>query len=347
MDDLWVKNFSRTLAIYGIAILLAFAIISGLVAVLGYDVIKALKTLTTTSFTSSFGFQETIKKTIPLTFTAYAFIIPFFCHVFNVGGWGQMMFGGTMTAVVGLTVSSGMPAYVMVPLLLLVGITSGALIGGLAGFLNARYNIDPIVSTIMLNFVAMLFLSFIGSTPPFRDPKEGNPITYPLPESGTLGFSWGIPHSIILLIIAIIFVNILLKKTKLGYEITSVGHNLHAAQTYGISFKRTIIISFFMGGGFAGLGGCLEVMNINGKLIEGFATTSGAEYGMFGVMTGLVVAENPSLIPIAAFLISVLLVGADAMQRTMQLPVELVFVSQAVIVLSVVIIKAKLIRWRE
>ncbi len=348
VENLWVPNFSKTLAVYGIAILMAFGAISGLVAVLGYDVVKALKTLTTTSFASSFGFQETIKKTIPLIFTTYAFIIPFFCHLFNIGGWGQMMFGGTMTAVVGLSIAgAGLPAYVMIPLLLVVGITSGALLGGLAGFLNARHHIDPIVSTIMLNFIAMLFLAFIGSTPPFRDPSEGNPITYPLPESGTLGFAWGIPHSFILVIVAIIFVNILLKKTKLGYEITSVGHNLHAAQTFGISYKRTIVISFFMGGGFAGLGGCLEVMNIHGKLIEGFATTSGAEYGMFGILTGLVVAENPSLIPIAAFLISVLLVGADALQRTMRIPVELVFVSQALIVLSVVIIKAKLTRWMK
>ena len=88
-------------------------------------------------------------------------------------------------------------------------------------------------------------------------------------------------------------------------------------------------------------------MNIHGKLVEGFATTSGAEYGMFGILTGLVVAEKPSIIPIAAFLISVLLVGADALQRTMRIPVELVFVSQALIVLSVVIIKARLSRWMK
>jgi ABC-type uncharacterized transport system permease subunit len=199
----------------------------------------------------------------------------------------------------------------------------------------------------MLNFVALLFLAFIGSTPPFRDPNEGNPITYPLPESGTLGFVWGIPHSIILAIVAIIFIHILLKKTKLGYEITAVGHNPHAAQTFGISYKRIVVISFFIGGGLAGLGGCLEVMNIHGKLVAGFAKTSGAEFGMFGILTGLIVAENPSLIPIAAFLISVLLVGADALQRTMRVPVELVFVSQALIVLSVVVMKEKLSKWMK
>jgi ABC-type uncharacterized transport system permease subunit len=341
----WKAYLSRSLISFGIAFVLALAFISGLAGLLGYDVIKVLKTVTTTSFVSAFGFEETVKKTIPLIFATYAFTIPFICHLFNIGGLGQMLFGGTMATVVGLSLAgAGLPSYLMVPILLVVGIVSGGFLAGVAGFLKTEHNVDPIVSTIMLNFVAMLFLAFIATTAPFRDPREGSAITYPLPESATLGDFWGIPHSVIVAILAIGFVIVLLRRTRLGYEIKAIGHNVCAAQIYGISFRRTVIISFIIGGALAGLGGCLEVINIHGRLIEGFATTSGAEYGMFGILTGLVVTGSPAMVPIAGFLISVLLVGADALQRAMQVPVELVFVSQAVIVLSIVVARKILSR---
>lgn len=341
--NLFLTNFLKGIMIYGISILLAFIIISIFIALLGYNVPKALQTLITTSFKSAFGFQETIKKTIPLIFTTYAFTIPFMIRFFNIGGWGQMLFGGTMTAVVGLSLAHvGLPSYIMIPLLLIVGILSGGFFALLAGFLKAKHDINPIISTIMLNFVAYLFLNFIATAPPFKDPLEGHPITNPLPDSAILGFFKGIPYSAIFAILAIVFVFILLKKTKLGYEITSVGYNLNAAQTYGINFQKTIMLTFLIGGALAGLGGSLEVINIHGKLIEGFAMTSGAQYGIFGILTSLVVAGNPLAVPISAFLMSILLVGADSLQRTMQIPVEVVFLSQAIIVLSIVTIREKL-----
>ncbi|RLD14447.1 MAG: ABC transporter permease [Caldiserica bacterium] len=334
--------FLRNISVYLIAILLAFAVFSVLVALMGFDIFRALRTLTTTSFKSAFGFQETIKKTIPLIFTTYAFTIPFMIKFFNIGGWGQMLMGGTVATVVGLSLAPlNLPAVVLVPLLLISGILAGGLFALIAGYLKAKYDINPIISTIMLNFVAALFVNFIATAPRFKDPLEGHPITIPLPKSATLPFIGGIPSSIIFAILAIIFVYILIKKTRLGYEITAVGYNLFAAQTYGINFAKTIMVTFLIGGSLAGLGGALEIMTIHGKLIEGFAKTSGAQYGIFGILTSLIVAGDPIGVPIAAFLMSVLLVGADALQRTMQIPVELVFLSQALIVLFIVVIRKK------
>ena len=89
------------------------------------------------------------------------------------------------------------------------------------------------------------------------------------------------------------------------------------------------------------MGGALEVINIHGRLLVGFAHTSGANYGALGVLTALVVAGSPLGVPASSFLMSVLLVGADRLQRTMQIPVELVFLCQAIIVLFIVIIRSK------
>lgn len=336
------KKFLKTFLIYLLSIFLAFVVISIVAVLFRYDVWRVLRTLLTTSFRSWFGFQETIKKTIPLIFTSYAFTIPFMIKFFNIGAFGQMLFGGTIASVVGLTLSNFgiLPSsFIMIPLLIITGILAGGLFALIAGYLTAKFDINPIISTIMLNFVAMQFLNFIATNPFYKDPFEGHPITLPLPKNGTLGFFNGIPYSIIFAILAIIFVYILVLKTRLGYEIKAIGHNLDAAQTYGINFHKTILITFFIAGSLAGLGGTLEVINIHKKLIEGFAQTSGAQYGIFGILTSLIVFGNPVGVPIAAFLMSVLLVGADALQRTMQIPVEMVFVAQSLIVLFIVVFR--------
>jgi ABC-type uncharacterized transport system permease subunit len=221
---------------------------------------------------------------------------------------------------------------------------AGGLFALTAGWLQARHDINPIISTIMLNYVALQLVNFVATTVPFKDPLEGHPITLPLPAAATLGFFGDIPHAAVFAALAVAFVTILLRRTRLGYEITAVGHNLVAAETFGIDFARTIMLAFFIGGALAGLGGCLEVINIHGKLIDGFARTSGAQYGIFGILTSLVVAGNPAAVPVAAFLMSLLLVGADALQRTMQIPVELVFLAQALIVLFIVTVRQKLER---
>ncbi|MBC7194537.1 MAG: ABC transporter permease, partial [Caldisericia bacterium] len=99
------RKFIRTFIIYLFSIFLAFVVISIVALLFRYDVFKVLRTLLTTSFRSWFGFQETVKKTIPLIFTTYAFTIPFMIKFFNIGAFGQMLFGGTLASVVGLTLS--------------------------------------------------------------------------------------------------------------------------------------------------------------------------------------------------------------------------------------------------
>jgi simple sugar transport system permease protein len=230
----------------------------------------------------------------------------------------------------------------MIPLLVITGIASGGGFALIAGYLKADYDINPIVSTIMLNYVGFQFVNYICTAPRFLDPRGGHPQTLLLPENANLGFFNGIPHSVVLAVLCIAFVYFLINKTRLGYEINAVGYNQDAAQTYGINFRKTIMVTFAIGGAMAGLGGALEVINIHGRLLVGFAHTSGANFGALGVLTALVVVGKPIGVPVSAFLMSVLLVGADRLQRTMQVPVELVFLCQAIIVLFIVVIRAKL-----
>jgi ABC-type uncharacterized transport system permease subunit len=332
----------RSASIYAIAIFGAIGVISGFSSLIGYDILKVIKTLVFSSFRSASGFETTIRVTIPLIFTTYAFALPFKIKFFNTGGWGQMLFGGAVTAVVGISfVKAWYPIHLAIPILVLTGILAGGFFGLIAGYLKAYYDINPIVSTIMLNYVAVHFVSFICTTPPFIDPRGGHPQTVLLPKCATLGYFGGIPHSVIIAAGAVGFMFLLLTRTKLGYEITAVGHNMIAAQSFGIDFKKTIMKTFFIGGAFSGLGGALEVMNIHGRLLVGFAEMTGANYGALGVLTALIVGGSPLGVPISSFSMSILLVGADRLQRTLQVPGELVFLTLAIVVLLVVITRAK------
>ena len=339
-----VRKIVRTLCIYLFALVGAFGLISIIILALGYDVPLALRTLLTTSFRSSSGFRETLKKAIPLVFTAYAFTIPYWIRFFNIGGVGQMLVGAVVVSVSGLHLAAaGVHPLAALLLMILFGIAAGALFAAAAAYLQAEYNINPIISTIMLNFVAALIVNYFATTAPWRDPIEGHPATIRLPSEYILKPIFGvIPFSVVFAVLAVVIVYVILRKTRLGYEIMAVGYNPNAAQTYGINFKKTIILTFVLAGGLAGLGGVLEVLTVHSRLVEGFELTSGAQYGIFGILTTLIAAGNVLAIPAVALFMSALLVGADALQRTMQIPVEMVFLAQVLIVLILVTMRARL-----
>jgi len=337
----WFNNLiksSNYFLILLISLIIAAIIFSILIASLGYNVPKALITLVSTSFSSFFGFRSTIIKTVPLIFLGYAFSVPSLVQFFNIGGYGQMMFGGSVATVFAFLLSDIITSsYILIPLLIIIGIISGGLYAAIAAYLKVKSNIDPIISTIMLNFISLQFLYFITQNRLFADPNAGFPTTKPLPQNSLMGYWKGFPYSTLIALFSIVIVYILVKKSKLGYEISATGHNLVAAKIFGINFQKAILWAFFIGGGFAGLAGTLEVININSKLIAGFASTNGAQYGMFGALTALVYGgRNPLGIPIAAFLMAILLVGGTALQRTLGISINVVFIAQALIVILVV-----------
>lgn len=335
------QNMWNSFKPYVLALLIAFAISGAIIGILGYNIPKAYQTLLFTSFSSRRGIIETLKKFIPLTLATYAFAIPFRIRFFNIGGWGQMLFGGTVTAIVGIGLAGlNLPAIIFIPILLLSAMLAGAFFALIAGFLKAYYNINPIISTIMLNFIAFYFVNFIATTAPWKASQSGHPMTLKLPEAALLPKVFNQIHfGIVLVIIVIIAIYFLLNKTVLGYEIKATGLNPDASSVYGIRMKKTLMITFLIAGALGGLGGGIEVMGVHSRLVEGFALTSGAQYGIFGILTALICQGKALGVPLSAMFISILLVGADAMQRTLQVPVELVFLTQAIIVLLIVVLR--------
>jgi len=340
-NDTQMTRFWQSAKPYLLAVIISFSVSGILIGILGYNVPRAFQALLLKSFSSQRGFIQTLQKFIPLTLATYAFAIPFRIKFFNIGGWGQMLFGGSMVAIVGIALASfNLPAIIMIPILLLVAMAAGAFLSLIAGALKTYYNINPIISTIMLNFVAYYFVNFVATTNPWKA-SLGHPMTLKIPESGRLPELLPGLHMGILIVLLIIFIiHFMTNKMVLGYEINATGINQHAAKVYGINMERTLMLTFLMGGAMAGLGGGIEVMGVHHRLIEGFALTSGAQYGIFGILTALICKGNPLGVPVSALFISALLVGADAMQRTAQVPVEIVFVTQALVVLLIVVFRS-------
>jgi simple sugar transport system permease protein len=308
---------------YVLALIIAFGITAILIGLLGYNIPKALQTLLIRPFASRLGRIETLKKFIPLILTSYAFAIPFKIKFFNIGAWGQMLVGGMGAAIGGLLLEDvNLSMGFFIPLLLLVAMVIGALWALIGAILKAYYNINPIISTIMLNFIGVYWVNFLATSPRWKAELSGHPMTRKLPETAFLPeITRGLHGGIIVIIGVVVFVYVLMNKTVWGYEMNAIGHNPNAAAIYGIPLEHPVMRAFLIGGALAGLAGGIEVLGVHHRLIEGFARTGGAQYGIFGILAALLCRGNPLGVPIAAFFLSTLLVGADAMQRTLEVPV--------------------------
>jgi len=332
---------------YLLAVLAGFGVVGVLITLMGRNPLDAFSTIITVPLGTAHGLTETFKKFVPILLAGFAYAIPFHARLFNVGGWGQLLFGGIAVTIVGLSLShSPPPLFLFVPLLILVGFLAGALWAVVPAVLRAYFGVHPVISTIMMNFIAVYLVNYVASTAPWAETEAafaGHPKTLPLPTEARLPpLGIGGHAGLIVAIIVALAVYFLMKKSILGYEIKAVGANPTAAQVFGISIKRVTLLSLILGGAMAGLAGAIEVMGVHGRLIEGMEFTVGASLGIFGILSALMCACNPIGLPISAFFMSMLIVGADAMQRTMMIPVEVVFVAIVLMVLFIMMLGEKM-----
>lgn len=322
-------GLTQTLVSYVIAVLLAFVVSGIIIAILGHSPIEAFRAIVTTSFKSSFGFIETVHKWVPLVLLALAFTIPLAAGKYNIGGEGQLLVGATASAAVGITMKDS-PMVVLLPLVLLVGILAGGFYAWMAAWLMDRFGVNEILSTVLLNFVSFGIVDYVASEV-WSDPAAGHPTTVPIGDGGLLPLV-GNPsmHTGVLLAILVAGATVLvMRRTVPGYELRAVGTNPRAAAVHGVRIGRVAVGSLVVGGAMAGFAGAIEVAGTHGKLIEGMQSN----YLLLGIIIGLIARGNALAVPFVAFGIAVLEVGASAMQRTADVPMEMVLITEALILL--------------
>ena len=309
---------------------------------LGANPLVAYAALVEGAFGSLNAIADTLVRATPLLFVGVGICIASRGGVTNIGGEGQFVVGALCAVLVGLSFPDG-PALLVVPAALLAGMVGGAIWGGIPGLLKAHFNVNEILSTVMMNQIAVQGMNFllIG---PLMDPVQLQRASR-IPQTARISPAFDLPRlaptrlhlGTLLAILMAVLVYILLWRTTLGYRIRAVGLNKEAARYAGINVPRHIALSLALSGALAGLAGAVQIYGVNFRMFtDGSATGFTGSAGFHGIVAALFGQLHPlGTIP-AAFLFGGLLVGANKLQRAVQVPAALIVTLNGLVVVFVV-----------
>jgi ABC-type uncharacterized transport system permease subunit len=334
-----------------IATLAALAVGAIMLLFLKVNPIEAYAALWDGAFGSTNAFAETLVKATPLLLVALGICISFRGDVINIGGEGQMIIGAILATWVGLNVT-GLPGWLTITLSLLAGFAGGAIWGGIPGALKAYFRVNEILSTVMMNAIAVQLMNFLLRGP-MIDPEQAK-LASQIPQTARLEEIFRLPRlaptrlhlGALIAVILAILVYILLWRTTLGYRIRAVGQNPHASRYAGIEVRRYMVLALLLSGAFAGLAGATQVFGVNYRMItDGSASGFTGSAGFNGIVAALFGQLHPLWSIPASILFGALLVGANKMQRIVQVPSALIIALNGLVVVFVV--SSEIIRRRR
>ncbi|MFQ5435945.1 MAG: ABC transporter permease [Anaerolineae bacterium] len=303
-----------------LAILMALFLFGFIFVLAGINPLSAYQEIFSYAFFNQFGLPLTISRFIFLLLCTYAFIIPFRAGLWNIGMTGQL-YVGTLSAYAILFVfgvndfdTTHPPAIILLPLMVLGAAIGGAMIGAIAGYLKGKFNINEIVVTMMLNFMAFWLVSFMIKDGGIFMNAGGRGESFELPETLRAPLLFNVPFTIFIALGAGVLLYYLFAKLRVGFEIKAYGLNPSAAAYAGISRFRVPILVFMLGGVLAGLAGYHYFGAVPGvyKIARNYAFFG--DMAFYGIICGLISQGNPmGAIPVA-FLFGGLSVGGRFVQ---------------------------------
>ena len=325
-----------------IATLAALGVGAVMLMVFDANPVVAYGALLEGAFGSTNAVADTLVKATPLLLVALGICIAFRGGVINIGGEGQLLLGAVASTLVGLA-NPNMPGYLLIPLALLVGFLAGGAWGAIPGLLKAYFNVNEILSTIMMNAIAVQGMNYLLRGP-MIDPVQLESASR-IPQTARLSAAFDLPRLIPtrlhlgtgLAIIAAFLVFIFLWRTVVGYRIRAVGLNPNASRYAGINVPRHIVLSMLLSGAFCGLAGAIQVYGLHHRMFtDGSATGFTGSAGFNGIVVALFGQLHPlGAIP-ASFLFGALIVGANKLQRVMQVPSSFIIALNGLVVVFVV-----------
>lgn len=293
-----------------LAVLLALLVGAVILLISGVNPLEAYGALLEGAFGSPIALRRTLEKSTPLIFSGLAVAFAFRGGLFNIGAQGQLLLGAVVAAGVGFGIS-GLPAIIHIPLALLAGAATGALYGAIPGALKARTGAHEVITTIMLNFVAINISDYLADGP-WKDTSGTNivartPLIHPSAEIPALAF---VPLGFLLGILMAVVVWYVLFKTTIGYEVRTVGLSANAARYAGIRVAFTIVLTMVISGALAGMGGAVETLGVVGRFQPGFNIGLGFE----GITVALLAKAHPFGVIPAALLLGTMAAGSSTMQ---------------------------------
>ncbi|HTP57703.1 MAG TPA: ABC transporter permease, partial [Spirochaetia bacterium] len=255
---------------YGGIIIVVLAVFAGILLAAGKNPIKAYADTFTYTLANAYGFSELLVRMTPILLTAVAVAIPSRLGLINVGGEGQFYLGAWLASA-GALGFPHLPAWILLPIVTLLGFMGGALWAAIPGILRARKLVNETISTLLLNYVAPLIVSYFIFGP-WRSPESSAyPQSPAFPAAARLPsfFNTRIHAGLLMALAALLLYWLLMEKTRWGLQMRSIGGNQEASQRLGIPVAAWIVVALAIGGGIAGLAGMGEVTGIHGRLRQG------------------------------------------------------------------------------
>ena len=326
-----------------LAVAASLLICSTLILWSGEPVLRAFSLLVGGAFGSKFAVSETLSRATPLIFTGLAAAVAFRAKFWNIGAEGQFYCGALAVTWVG-TGLFALPPLFMIPILFMAGALAGGAALYVPAVLKTHLKVDEVVTTLLLNFVILLLVSYLIEGP-WRDPMSlGWPQAAPVVDEGELpkllertrlhlGFVIGLAAAVLLWMF--------MERTVWGYEIRAAGHNQKAAAFAGISINATVLRTALISGGLAGMAGVSEIAGLKGYLTLDLSPG----FGYTGIAVAMLARLHPLGVIASSIFLSAIFVGADSMSRDINVPSYIADVITAVSLL-LVLFSVMLVRYR-
>jgi general nucleoside transport system permease protein len=275
--------------------------------------------------------SETIVTATPLMFAGLAVALAFRAGMFNIGAEGQLLAGAMAATFVGFTFAD-LPALILLPFAILAGFLGGAAWGFIPGVLKARTGAHEVITTIMLNFVALYLTDYLLTTQTFLRPGREDPISKTVGENAELpllaGSDYRVHAGILLAVAAAFGIWWLLFRSTVGFEFRAVGANPSAGAYAGMSVGGVYILAMALAGGLAGLAGTSALLGVQKSVFPGFS----AGIGFDAIALALLGRSHPAGVVAAALLFGLLRQGGNLMQAASDTPIDIIVVIQALII---------------
>lgn len=324
-----VKKYFKKILTPLLPIIFAFIIGAVLIAISGNNPVEAYSALFKGALVGKGSIFNTLFSATPLIFTGLATAIAFRANIFNMGVEGSLYLGAFAAAYVGFSIS-GVPPFIHVILCLVAAIVAGGLFSLIPGLLKGLFNVNEMVVTIMMNYVAILFTGYLASFP-FKAKGVGFAATEIINGSSFLPrFMKGsqLNAAFIIAIFTVIFVYFLFKRTKLGYEINALGKNLEFAEATGMNTAKKTILIMVISGMIGGVAGAGEILGVHHRFIANFSSG----YGWDGMTVALLGKNNPIGVLAAALFFGILNNGGSTMDLMVGVPRSLINILQGLII---------------
>jgi general nucleoside transport system permease protein len=309
------STWRDTLIRYLLMILLAFLLFGFILLISGKDPIQSYKDIFTASLGSTYGFSEVLVAMIPMLITALAVALPSRVGLINVGGEGQLYIGAAFATWGALTFQNW-PAWILLPLMMLLGMLGGALWASLPGYLKAIGLVNETITTLLLNSVAPKIVGFLIFG--FWHSAMDTVITDEFAPAARLPTFFGtrIHLGLVVALILLILFWFVMKYTRWGLEMRAIGGNPQAARRNGIPIKAYLMTVMCIGGAIAGLAGMAQVSGFYGVLVLNFSTG----LGFMGFLICWLAGGEPVGIILISFIVAIITTGGNLLQLTRDLP---------------------------